>query len=334
MKIWKNYYFHSFKRSRLLNPCSSESSRRIRTLYNRNYAGNFHEFLLLSFYVLWRNRYSYCTNNPLKFTDPSGYQKYQLDQNYYNRNSSGTPSTDWWRDYQELKKNGHNVTVTDYLDNLFKNNGIYVWYERVEDTSSGSVKKGHDSKGNMTGEITGVKIIYKRRVYSPSGQEGVTTKEWGTNEYVGVTSMLMGAIGNQIGSHMSSVSRFAAIKTLDGRVVAQATSQYRFGPIPGATATKLGAGLRIGGNLLGGFGIGYTGYQMVFNGAPLGKGFVDIGFGVVGFLGPIGLGISAIYFVGDTFIPGGWQAVPQHQYNEIQMNSIDGVWLGAHNHFK
>ncbi len=131
------------------------------------------------------------------------------------------------------------------------------------------------------------------------------TKTWGMSEYVGASSILMGTSGNQIGSHMKNVARFAPITTLDGRVIAPATKQYRFGPIPGVCATKLWTGLRIGGNLLGGFGIGYTAYQMVFNDAPVGKGLVDVGFGVIGFLGPIGLGVSIVYFIGDTFIPGG-----------------------------
>ena len=104
---------------------------------------------------------------------------------------------------------------------------------------------------------------------------------------------------------MSSVSRFGAIRTLDGRVVARATSMYRYGPLSGQFAVKLGAGLRIGGNILGGIGIAYTGYQMLYNDAPIGKGILDIGFGVIGFTGSFGLGMSAIYFGIDTFYPGG-----------------------------
>jgi len=144
----------------------------------------------------------------------------------------------------------------------------------------------------------------------------------------------MGATGNQIGTHMGKVSRFAPIMMGEGVLYPAVSSGYRYGLLPGQVATKVGAGLRIGGNILGGVGIAYTGYQMYHGNISPGKGSVDIGFGVVGFFGPVGLGISAVYFVGDTFIPGGWQAVPQHNYNQIQRNSVDGIWISPYNHFK
>jgi hypothetical protein len=145
-------------------------------------------------------------------------------------------------------------------------------------------------------------------------------------------SILSGAAGYQIGMDMQSISRFRPIYWNDGTIFKQATSAYRYGLLSGQFAVKLGYGLRLGGNLLGTFGIAYSGYKFIKS--PSVKGGFDIGFGAIGFFGPIGLGISGLYFIGDTFIPGGWAAVPQHQLNEIKLNSRNGIWYGAHNHFK
>ena len=311
------------------------------------------------------NRYTYCMNNPFKYTDPSGYIMVNDEEgNYHYDAGSGAYQSRFdergsiyynWNSGQYEYGNGEWAGFEALKNQLYSTSSYDCTYKgEMLEVMRDHMKSGYQmhhtnfygrrgvvfSKGDP-GIVTsdaGVIFINNTAYYLEgqrmAGSIGGSLKEWGASEYIGAISMLMGASGNQIGFHMSEVSRFAPLTTLDGKVVAQATSRYRFGFIPGAVATKLGAGLRIGGNLLGGFGIGYTLIQIGFNGAPVGKGLVDIGFGVVGFLGPVGLGVSAIYFVGDTFIPGGWQAVPQHQYYEIQMNSRDGVWYGAHNHFK
>lgn len=46
------------------------------------------------------------------------------------------------------------------------------------------------------------------------------------------------------------------------------------------------------------------------------------------------MGISGIYLLGDAFIPGEWQRVPGHMYEKVQRNSIEGIWVSQHNHYK
>ncbi len=163
--------------------------------------------------------------------------------------------------------------------------------------------------------------------------KGHKIKEWSTMDYLGATSLSTGAYGIRIGNYMYNLRKFRPITSLGGRIIFPATSGYRLGFIPGSIATKLGYGLKLGGNLLGGFGLAYSGIK--FMNDPSVKGAFDTVMGGIGFLGPIGLGVSAVYFIGDVIIPGGWEAVPQHQMNEIKVNTGDGIFFrGVHNHFK
>jgi len=290
-------------------------------------------------------------NNPLIYSDPSGESWWILaaaimaGKVYHDgvqANGGNTNPLSWnWSNahyvvgwstggggntiYGGIGWNGNNIPIIGCNENsgtglgMYSNGSANINYFSVDyDAAAKSVDK--NSAINQVGDA------------QSQGGGGLTTKEWGTGDYLGSGSILTGAAGYRLGSHMNGLSRFRPITTLRGSIVFPATSGYKFGPLSGSTATRLGAGLRIGGNLLGGFGLAYSGYQFIKT--PSVKGGFDIGFGVVGFLGPIGLGVSAIYFVGDTFIPGGWQAVPQHQMNEIKMNTSNGVWWGAHNHFK
>ena len=106
------------------------------------------------------NGYSYCANNPLAFTDPSGYQKYAtpemycipgnefyLDRifgggggggiggggddpsGYYPSALDDAPRSmfDWWTPYQNSKKQGNTATPMQYLNDV--NRGKNYWTE-------------------------------------------------------------------------------------------------------------------------------------------------------------------------------------------------------------
>jgi len=108
------------------------------------------------------NGYSYCGNNPLAFTDPSGYQKYAVPMpycypgnefyltrlfgsipgggfggggggddpsGYYPSALDDSPRSmfDWWTPYQNSKKQGNTATPMQYLNDV--NRGKNYWTE-------------------------------------------------------------------------------------------------------------------------------------------------------------------------------------------------------------
>jgi hypothetical protein len=141
-----------------------------------------------------------------------------------------------------------------------------------------------------------------------------------------------GTFGYHIGKHMSSVSRFAPLYWNNGTIYRPGLSGFRYGIIPGNIAVKLGTGLRFAGGVLGTLGL--VNSSIHFYNEPSLKGAIDIGFGIASFAGPVGLGIYSIYVVGDTFIPGGWEATPELMYQQIRDNSVDGIWMNPYIHFK
>lgn len=64
------------------------------------------------------------------------------------------------------------------------------------------------------------------------------------------------------------------------------------------SALKAASGYKIAGNIIGGLGLLVTAVQLRENKITVTEAAVDALFGVVGFLGPVGAGISAIYFIG------------------------------------
>ncbi len=78
------------------------------------------------------NGYSYCVNNPLKYTDPSGYVAAQI--------SDPGSMFDWWTPYQNSKRHGNTATVTEYFNDIDK--GKNSWNEEyVVDQNLADYKK-------------------------------------------------------------------------------------------------------------------------------------------------------------------------------------------------
>ena len=61
---------------------------------------------------------------------------------------------------------------------------------------------------------------------------------------------------------------------------------------------KVAKGANIGGKIIGGAGLALTGYQYYDNQISGTEFLVDSAFGVIGFMGPIGAGVSLAYFGG------------------------------------
>jgi RHS repeat-associated protein len=124
------------------------------------------------------NRYSYCLNNPLKFTDPSGWQMAPADKywdlghsptnivdfsmgNYYGEaisvgggNSGANPGGAGvnWKGYMQAKMDGYTGSINDYLNEINSPdyNGTvanhYFTYENYIDKNGEATVKGirHD----------------------------------------------------------------------------------------------------------------------------------------------------------------------------------------------
>jgi RHS repeat-associated protein len=64
------------------------------------------------------------------------------------------------------------------------------------------------------------------------------------------------------------------------------------------SALKAASGYKVAGNVVGGLGLLVTGAQLYNNQITATEASIDAAFGVIGFFGPIGAGISATYFIG------------------------------------
>lgn len=64
------------------------------------------------------------------------------------------------------------------------------------------------------------------------------------------------------------------------------------------SALKAASGYKVAGNVFGGLSLLVTGAQLYNNQITVTEATIDAAFGIIGFLGPIGAGISAIYFIG------------------------------------
>lgn len=65
-----------------------------------------------------------------------------------------------------------------------------------------------------------------------------------------------------------------------------------------SSALKAANGYKVAGNVVGGLGLLVTGAQLYNNQITETEASIDAAFGVIGFMGPIGAGVSATYFIG------------------------------------
>ena len=84
------------------------------------------------------NRYSYCLNNPLRYTDPSGYKKAPVKEdafimdyaNYWNRRmlhgggGGGGGSGGWFSAYTEASRKGYQGEATGFMNDYY--NQVYA----------------------------------------------------------------------------------------------------------------------------------------------------------------------------------------------------------------
>jgi len=273
---------------------------------------------------------NYLLNNPLNATDPTGYMRRRPNNRERGKDPTGG-GVNW--DYFEFVP-----SIFDQIDESVKRRSAKysaLTYEELQELKkrdkeeadkAKQAKENANKKDDKSGKYNPTGMPFNLHLKGGMMNDGIQMdKEDGSagggdaSTWLTSGSMLMGATGYRIGSHMSSVSRFGPLYWNNGAVYRPALKGYRFGPLSGEFATKLGAGLRMGGNILGGFGIAYTGYQMYHGNMSIGEGSLDIGFGVVGFFGTGGLFFSGGY-IGTKVIINQYQNLsPEQDYPQRYM---------------
>ncbi|WP_262502894.1 polymorphic toxin-type HINT domain-containing protein [Prolixibacter bellariivorans] len=148
-------------------------------------------------------------------------------------------------------------------------------------------------------------------------------------------SFTLGAAGYNIGQTLgagSNLSRFKPLTSGSGSITSFPTnSGWRYLGLDGAKALKLGGVFRMGGNILGGIGLFSTAYQMITKQISAKEGGTDMGAGVTGFFGIMGMSFSGVYFgmkAMGQFDPVFLNAVEQ-QNKQYQRSLIQGTRSGT-----
>lgn len=274
------------------------------------------------------NRYSYCLNNPLIFSDPSGYV---TSHSSNNSNSIGMPNSQ----YHSLYSGEYNYYAQRTCD--FHSDWESSWMENINNGSinTGEIYNLGGSGWNISGSGNGIwnkqyidlgvygKIPYYTNSYSGAIRTGYTYsytyKASTTYEMNGETKIYSGVgfgigykwltilphyskriieqsggklqsipneIANGIGLESTLVGGSASSAAADLKYAGEAVSSYKY--------------LKVGGNIVSGFGLGVTYYNFNVkyqNGTENTADWVDLGANSTLFtLGlfitnPVGVGI-------------------------------------------
>lgn len=172
---------------------------------------------------------------------------------------------------------------------------------------SGVWSKTITDEGNYNGWVHGINpcgyqlnVVNKFTKINSAGQGGVY--DWGrTGNALGAGGIAYGALENVVANKywwMDASGNYNSTKLLskgaNGKFI-QGVQGYRNGY---NSALNAASKFRVAGNIVGGLGIGVTLLQLGTNQITGFEASVDAAFGVISFMGPIGAGIGATYFVG------------------------------------
>jgi hypothetical protein len=234
-------------------------------------------------------------NNPVFFSDPSGLWSYQA---FGNADTSINMNNTQWLASQ--RPHDSPVAQLDAMNvnnkNPVSSNPYGGWYKK----KIGQRASWEKDNGDFQLETISLENIYTNVFVANGG--GGKKYDWGYEGNIlgagGTTyAILENAVANKYW-WMDAKGSFNLTKILkegtNGKFV-RGVQGYRNGY---NSALKAASGYKVAGSIVGGLGLGITYLQYRNNQITSTEASFDAAFGVIGFLGPIGAGISGTYFIG------------------------------------
>ena len=272
------------------------------------------------------NSYTYANNNPMRFTDPTGYDGFddvylgpgmqawngiKPEQDGPGGGSGGFNSPiNFWVKLSE-------VTITAYSpvwDN-WKN-----WYRENNDPYLIWGKNAGANAGGMFGSIS---VSDTRRYWQNMSMKGGGFGGGGVDPVSGgifAAGVQVSMIEERLGTVYSSFNAMQAESKALNLGLDYTNELAKVG-----NAIKFA---RFAGYAFGVAGVSYDYYNTFLSDNPTmskGKFYLNATMTVIGFIGIPGAIISGVYFGVDTFVPGGWETVSKNQYNLYMLHVKDGV---------
>src|SRR5690554_3509300 len=216
--------------------------------------------------------YRYGFNNPVFWQDATGLFETRADAEAYKKLNKLSGATIEFDSEADLWKIFHGDRTITQLGNVI--NTIYMMDGVMQLEQSNAGGGSHSSSGiNLNN--TGIILTLGGTIYNDFGNAIANKNGW------------VDAKGNY-----KSIDLLK--KQANGKYV-RGVQGYRNGY---NSALKVAGKYQAAGKVVGGLGLGMTGYQY-FDGQITGtEAVVDAVFGVIGFMGPIGAGVSMTYFIG------------------------------------
>ena len=259
-----------------------------------NALGRFNSLDVLSEFAPGISPYRFAYNNPVFWADPSGLfetKQAAMDHIQTYGLSGATVSYNDSRGYWEINNNGYTFG--------YENGNFKVIYDTEEGFISRVISKA--TFASWGDNFSGITNTGAQTSGEFSSQRGVQYDLSYIGNTIGAGGIVYAGLENAIANKywwMDSKGKYNFTKILkkgaNGKYV-RGVQGLRNGY---NSALKIANGYKIAGNTLGGLGLGITYIQYKNGQISATEASVDAFFGVVGFFGPIGAGISAAYFVG------------------------------------